>query len=240
MRQRVNLSSLIMIMALFSLSFNCQQKKTFEGGSGTVKADESDMVDPPPPDPQPTQPADPNPPELNKCVVGDKPAFKFEATIQECVDSGRIYNFETSTCTGIGNNTEFSCNFDSLEKATATLLHNNESSPISSIRTAKEKGAILIACGSKEGGMAKDATGKEYKDGDIIVAQWYYPGTVTVTEDCQFKHDQAQVYNACYKRYPSGQEPEKPETPEEIKALVQKMPHYRGAVKNFSHNNIDP
>ena len=146
---------------------------------------------------------------LGKCVVGDKVNFVFPADIQSCIDSGKVYNWVTRSCTNVGQAKSYTCDFEGLYKAAkATLSKGDRVVDPSSILEAKKRGGLLIACGEKS-------------NTDIIIAQWYYPSVSTKIDDCNFSHNTPMVISACYRFYPAHDEPPDTNDPAEIQKRVQ-------------------
>ena len=144
-----------------------------------------------------------------QCVKGDKVTFSWPTDIQSCMSSNKVYNFVAKTCTNVGQATSFTCDFDSLYAAAkATLGKGQNPGDPTPIMDAKNKGALLIACGQKSGT-------------DIIIAQWYYPSTTTQIDDCNFAANNPLVISACYRFYPDNNQPPDTSDPKVLEQRVQ-------------------
>ncbi len=190
------------VVMLYMVSCN---KSEFSAGTPIKGLDAVDEMPDAKPQDTGTIPQDPPAPgEPSPCVVGDKVDFKFPSDIQACIDNNRIWNFVTSTCTDIVGDPDLRT-FDGFKDAVGKLIGSDRTAAIA---TAKERGGLFISCGSK-------------KAGKTLVAQWYFPGEVSINEEtCEFDQKNAMVVNACYKQY-DGQQPAAPTTAEEKSARVQ-------------------
>ena len=155
--------------------------------------------------PSPSTPGRPG----GTCVQGDKVNFVFPSDVQACMNSNKIYNWVTSACTAVGNAQSYACNFDALYAAAkATLSKGTHPADPQAILDAKNKGALLIACGEKN-------------SANVILAQWYYPATSAQIDDCNFSHNNPTVISACYRYFPDGNQPADSSDPAVLQQRVQ-------------------
>lgn len=202
------ISSLILGLILVVVSNSCDEKSEFSSGVATRIQEEA--VFDPKQDETNSEDGSGTPVDTSQseCVDGDKMNFKsFPQKIQNCIDQGKLFDFDGITCTDIGNSTSFDCNFADLNKAVSGLLGKDTTN---SITGAAGRQALLIACGEKTIGGVR-----------TILAQWYYPSKPEEVEKCVYEPYQTKVVNACYRLYPSGSKPKPATSPEEIKERVQ-------------------
>ena len=116
------------------------------------------------------------------CIDGDKVNFKFEASAQACMDSGKIWDFESKSCTTVPQATSYKCTWADLEAAATKLLNKPV---VNGLADAKAKGAKLVSCGEKS-------------NGDVLMAQWVVIPETASLGDCKYQSGVGSIIIACY------------------------------------------
>lgn len=119
------------------------------------------------------------------CIEGDRITLQLPAAVQECMDGGKLYHFQSEICLTVETAT-FSCDFEAMAEQVDSIGVNNET-----LLQAREGGAFLVSCGEKN-------------DGNTVVAQWYYPPSDDL---CKDDNPSSRIVTACYKLFARGEAP---------------------------------
>ena len=93
---------------------------------------------------------------LNECIENDRIYINFPPEVLACMEQNKIFNFNDGSCIPVLD-ASFACNFEAMADKVASLGIGT-----STIFSARDNGAKIIACGEKVGAT--------------VISQWYYPG----------------------------------------------------------------
>ncbi len=138
-----------------------------------------------------------NPEQTGPCVKNGVVQLKYPTLIQSCIDDGKIYNFDTESCTDM-DKASFACDFENIIAEIKKLGLNPKG-----MEDGQAQNALMVGCG-------------QANNGNTIVGQWW--ANPTTENDCTFETGKTSITTGCY-QITSGNDP-KPVTQEEIAAKV--------------------
>lgn len=170
----------------------------FGGGQGSPSPSSGDVSE------TPETPANPTPVTPRGTPEGECDAasgkLKYPEQIQGCIDEGKLYHFDTETCTST-RKSSWQCSFDQFINEMERLRFDGN---VPFVESAQGENAVLIGCG-------------ESSDGRTIVAQWWYPPEGG--DECEFKAGVTKIVSACYRQF-VGEAPPSPTTDDEKREFV--------------------
>ena len=136
------------------------------------------------------------PDDIDECTDGDKLKLFYPEKIQECIDDGKLFNFDKNVCTKMPE-ADFDCSFDGAIDDIKN--RKSDSKLIDVLQKGEDKKGRMINCG-------------EAKSGDVVVIQFWTPPDEG-KQDCKYTAGSTSINSICFHsnytgKFPTNEEEE--------------------------------
>ena len=134
-------------------------------------------------------------------LSGDFVQLQFPPAIQNCINQGLIYDFNSGSCfSNVTQASTYACSFAGVQQALESIGMSS-----TQLLASQQPGAKLVGCG-------------ERRNGQTIVLQWWVPPPNSTS--CSYSANTV-IGTECYGSFPSGTAPSQPgNTPAGVEACV--------------------